>query len=456
MLAKKIYSRTRVKNSEILELLIYSAYIEEQSKLEESELNIFKDVASFYYEQGQEEVNQTLPKKKQVSVIPDAIFLTLLDMPNSKGYTWKQYIEAIIKYNADQIYRQCVINIQQNKENKIDDDIFQNLIKKQQNAKLCINEDKISGDVDLTLIGLNNQAKMQGIYSFDDKAKCKFVSIEDEATTKECQSLNGQEFYIHDWNEFYRYSKKNDNMVKYRCYGLVTGLNLPPINDGFHWCRSWIIYLPPLEKEEKMEYNKLELPIGENDLNSLLNKSKVNKRAKKLIKKYLTTENVIVDENNKLSMFYDIDKDKIIINPKHKDLKDYDLGECLSHEIIHMIDIRNNISDRFNVDNELRRTELFINTNSDFYQNLFKDDKYAKNMTLSDIFSAITNNKITGKIGHGSKYWNEDPTRIQKEISANIMSAYLNNNKITLNIIDGIEPLKQIKERIIKKYDKYT
>ena len=245
-------------------------------------------------------------------------------------------------------------------------------------------------------------------------------------------------------------------MVKYRCYGLVTGLNLPPINDGFHWCRSWIIYLPPLEKEEKMEYNKLELPIGENDLNSLLNKSKVNKRAKKLIKKYLTTENVIVDENNKLSMFYDIDKDKIIINPKHKDLKDYDLGECLSHEIIHMIDIRNNISDRFNVDNELRRTELFINTNSDFYQNLFKDDKYAKNMTLSDIFSAITNNKITGKIGHGSKYWNEDPTRIQKEISANIMSAYLNNNKITLNIIDGIEPLKQIKERIIKKYDKYT
>ena len=34
-LAKNIYSRTRVKNSEILELLIYGAYIEEQSKLKE-------------------------------------------------------------------------------------------------------------------------------------------------------------------------------------------------------------------------------------------------------------------------------------------------------------------------------------------------------------------------------------------------------------------------------------
>ena len=36
-LAKNIYSRTRVKNSEILELLIYGAYIEEQSKLKEQE-----------------------------------------------------------------------------------------------------------------------------------------------------------------------------------------------------------------------------------------------------------------------------------------------------------------------------------------------------------------------------------------------------------------------------------
>lgn len=86
MLAKNIKNKTRVKNSEILELLIYSAYIEEQNKLNETELNIFKDVANFYYQEGQEEVNKTLPKDKRkiVSVIPDAIFLTLIDMPNVK------------------------------------------------------------------------------------------------------------------------------------------------------------------------------------------------------------------------------------------------------------------------------------------------------------------------------------------------------------------------------------
>lgn len=83
-LAKNIKNRTRVKNSEILELLIYGAYIEEQGKVEEKELNTFQDVANYYYKQGQEEVNKTLKKKKEVSVIPDAIFLALMNIPNAK------------------------------------------------------------------------------------------------------------------------------------------------------------------------------------------------------------------------------------------------------------------------------------------------------------------------------------------------------------------------------------
>lgn len=50
-LANNIYKRTRVKNSEILELLIYGAYIKEQSKLKEQELNIMHDVANYYYKE---------------------------------------------------------------------------------------------------------------------------------------------------------------------------------------------------------------------------------------------------------------------------------------------------------------------------------------------------------------------------------------------------------------------
>ena len=127
MLSKNIYNRNRVKNSEILQLLIYSAYIEEQKKLQKIELNIFKDDANYYYQQGQEEVNNTLPKnkRKKVSVIPDAIFLALIDMPNSIGLTWKQYIETTIQNNAQQIYKQAIFNIQQQRELEIQSNEFQ-------------------------------------------------------------------------------------------------------------------------------------------------------------------------------------------------------------------------------------------------------------------------------------------------------------------------------------------
>lgn len=51
MLANNIYKRTRVKNSEILELLIYSAYIEEQSKLDKYEQQIMHNDMNYYYQQ---------------------------------------------------------------------------------------------------------------------------------------------------------------------------------------------------------------------------------------------------------------------------------------------------------------------------------------------------------------------------------------------------------------------
>lgn len=333
MLAKKIYNRNRVKNSEILELLIYSAYIEEQSKLNETELNVFKDVANYYYNEGINEVQTANRKQKNYSVIPDAIFLALLDIPNSKGYVWKQYIEAIIKFNADQIFRQTLINIQQGKELKIDSDTYQNIIKKQQNAKLNINGEKISGDVDLTLIGINNQAKIEGIYSFDDKAKVKFVAVHDDRTTEMCKSLDGQKFYVHDWNEFYRYSKTNDSTVKYRCYGLITGLNCPPINDGFHWCRSTIIYLSPLENESKTGYNIVDY-IRKNKYTNNKNLDTEIKSAIKLlpgnIKTLIKDTKIKISNNNSC---YDRNNDTIYL------LSDSNKYEVL-HEIGHAIETK--------------------------------------------------------------------------------------------------------------------
>lgn len=160
-----------------------------------------------------------------------------------------------MQYNVQQIYKQAILNIQQQKGLEIDSSEFQTIINRQNNQKLYINNDKISGAVDLQTIGLNNLAKVEGIKSnTDDNAKVRFIAVEDDRTTLMCQSLDGQEFYINKENVFDRYyggTQKELTIQRIRCNGLVLGLNLPPIQHHFHYCRSTITYLPPVEKQEK-------------------------------------------------------------------------------------------------------------------------------------------------------------------------------------------------------------
>lgn len=455
VLANNIYKRTRVKNSEILELLVYSSYVEEQNKLEEQEKQIMYEDANYYYEQGQQEVN----KKKKPLILTMTLFLALLDQPNYSEFNWKQYIEATMQYNTQQLYKQAILNMQQQKGLEIDSNEFQTIINRQNNQKLNVNGNKISGAADLQMIGLNNLAKVEGIKAnTDDDAQVEFWAVTDEHSTEMCQSMNMMRFYINKENKFDRYwgnSKKDIKLMPVRVKGLVPGVNLPPIMYYWHFCRSTIRYVSPVAKQEKTEYN-LDIPKISKDIKQVLSNTKLNSNVKRLFNKYLTSNNAKIDNNLNVPMRYSIDDDKIYINPNHPDFKYYDLSESLSHEIIHMIDIRNNISNKLNIDNELRRTRLQIDINEYKYIKMLSSSKYENNMTLSDIFSAITNGKITGNYGHEANYWVKDSTRIEKELSANIMSAYLNKNQDTLNIIDSINGLKEIKEKVVKLYNDYT
>lgn len=457
-LAKNIYNRTRVKNSEILELFIYGAYIEEQSRLDKYEQQIMYDDVNYYYQQGQEEVLKANKKKNKPSILDMALFLYLLDQPNYTGTNLNQCIQATIQYNAQQLYRQVLINIQQQKELEIGKNEFQRIINQQQNTKLCINDDKISGFMDTQLIGLNNQAKVEGIKELDSNAKVQFISDQCDHVTMICSHMDRMIFSINDWNEFDRWygeTAKELKLERIKVKGLVLGVNLPPIRHHFHWCHSYLIYVSTVEKQEKSEYN-LNIPRISKEAKEILGNTKLNRNVKRLFNKYLTNDNIIIDKSNSKPMYYSIKQDKIIINPKHEDFKYYDLLESLTHEIIHMIDIRNNISKKLNIDNELRRARLYIDTNDSKYVDLLNSKQYKNNMTLSDIFSALTNGKVTGNIAHDKSYWLKDITRIEKEISANTMSAYLNNNKETLDILENITGLKEIKEKVVKKYHDYT
>lgn len=158
---------------------------------------------------GINEVNKAKGKQKVQSVIPDAIFLALLDQQLYNGFTYNQNIQATIQYNVQQLYKQILINIQQQKELKIENNEFQRLIQQQNNQKLCINGEKISGSMDLTMIGLNNLAKVEGIKLLDKNAKVRFVSDMCKNVTDICENMHGKEFYINKENSFDRYWRRD-------------------------------------------------------------------------------------------------------------------------------------------------------------------------------------------------------------------------------------------------------
>lgn len=331
ILAQNIYNRTRVKNSEILELLIYGAYVEEQSKIQEKELNIMYADANYYYQEGQKEVNNTLPKKerKPIKILKWALFLALLDQPNVKGYVFEQDRQATIQFNTQQIYRQMTIDLQQQKIPDIKNDIYQNLIKRQSNSKLNINGNKISGNIDTQLIGVNNLAKVEGIKEIDDNAQIRFIAIIDGNETDMCHSLDAQLFYINKENAFDRYygeTQKDLRVERIKCFGLVVGLNLPPISHYFHWCRSTITYYVPIEKQEKIEYNRAEYVRKNKITDSKVIDDKirqVKRRFPKYIQNYINSTPLEIIGKNR--------------NNHYLDGKLYLLSDATEEEIVHEI-----------------------------------------------------------------------------------------------------------------------
>lgn len=239
---------------------------------------------------GFDEVNKTLKKKKPFSVMEWALFLAMLEESMYNGYTYEQNVQATIMYNAQQMYKQCLINIVQNKENNIENIEFQNIIKRQQSTKLNINDDKISGSMDLTMIGLNNIAKVEGIKEIDKNAKVQFISDRCDNVTPMCMNMDRMIFNVNDYNDFTRYvgtSKKDIKQEKLYVFGLVQGINMPPINNFFHWCHSYLIYvkeeknkvpeMKPLIKQGLKTYSEKELKKIAKETNDIVNKYTNNK-----------------------------------------------------------------------------------------------------------------------------------------------------------------------------------
>lgn len=225
---------TKKTYGNIIQLLIFGIYLKYQEKQLDEFENLFVDIANDTFRQAKEEYQEQLPKKLPEKLTwNDVIKWTTVF---TFGASFYEYLNILSQTASEDSYKLYFMLI--NQEIPPDKRELTKLIEKQKNRLLKINGDKHSGIIEHIAIQVGNKA----YYEPFSNAKVVFIATLDNRTTTMCRSLHGQVFNTKDWNDFKRYSDVRGRTKKYHVFGLKEGVNLPPINDHFHFCRSMISF----------------------------------------------------------------------------------------------------------------------------------------------------------------------------------------------------------------------
>ena len=245
--------RKRLTNRQLLQAYITLQYYKQLKEQDKEEKILFDEIKNVIYKKETKRIliiyNQKEIKKKPRDNMSRGNWLDILMSIGYNGYKWIDYKEGTIRYNANKLLELLTIKMQQGKELSVDDTDISKLLNKQEKAYLYMPEkeikedvyvNKFSGSLDNQIATLTNRIALQVMKDYGVK-KVQFIAVIDNKTTKMCKSLDKQIFDINDINAFSRYSALSQGDVIYHTRGLELGVNLPPINDHFHYCRSTII-----------------------------------------------------------------------------------------------------------------------------------------------------------------------------------------------------------------------
>lgn len=221
--------RTKIKNYEALQLLIELAYFKTFNKGKKFEDELFSATALYTSEIVQYESYRLRPRLRKYHYIPIPLYLLphIMSTPLYLGYNWLDYKLNMIQYNANKMYRNIFVDLQQDRLD-LDryDRIFDIDYKRYKNA---LDHEVASIHSEVSLWAM----KEQGI------KEVQYIAVMDNRTTNICQSMNGQVFKIYDKNVYERYADTRDTkMTTYTTYGLQVGENMPALHYN---CRSILI-----------------------------------------------------------------------------------------------------------------------------------------------------------------------------------------------------------------------
>lgn len=200
-MVNKYQNRTRVKNNEILRMMLLMEYAEVYQKNYNNQLAMFDDISQYVVKITNEEVLKLSKSKlkrkfKRHPFVYEHIFLLhFLAMPNNLGVTWDEHIASIIDYNSEQAYKQAVIDLR-NDNLKVDTKLIENQTKREINYKPRTNN-TFSGQIDNEIAFIINENKKQ-IYRYYGVKKVKIQGVLDEKTCEVCEQYIGKIYNIDD------------------------------------------------------------------------------------------------------------------------------------------------------------------------------------------------------------------------------------------------------------------
>ena len=231
----------------------------------------------------------------------------------------------------------------------------------------------------------------------------------------------------------------------------------PPEGHPGYPIRCRCIALPVIDWDRQLGEPKkgryLEIPEKTGGGIGQYNVSATTPEMEELFRRYLNDEHVRIDTSYKKVATYDLLEDRIIFNPQHRDFAKYNLSEVLTHELVHKIDVEKGIAVRLAepIDHAIREARNLILTNTAKYEALM-DSPLGEDMSISDLFAAITGNRIRGQAAHSIAYW-RNIGAVEREVIANIMTICYTRNKKGLELIRSIPPLRALLKELEAAYD---